>query len=78
MRDTNVTMPARETLHDVTAWRRERLERAGFPSPLARRLARERGRDLHQLIELAERGCPLQLAERITRPAGPSDPPEAA
>ncbi|MDX6555394.1 MAG: hypothetical protein QOD86_1589 [Miltoncostaeaceae bacterium] len=71
-------MPTRETAHDVTAWRRERLERAGFPPSLAGRLAGERGRDLHQLIELAERGCPHRLAERITAPAGPDDRPGAA
>jgi hypothetical protein len=70
-------MPARETAHDVTAWRRERLERAGFPASLARRLAGERGRDLHQLIELAEQGCPLKLAERITAPTEPDDPAAA-
>ena len=62
-------MHASETAHDVAAGRRERLERAGFPAPLARRLAGERGRDLHALIELAERGCPPDLATRIAPPA---------
>jgi hypothetical protein len=62
-------MRATERAHDVADWRRQRLERAGFPAPLARRLAGERGRDLHALIELAERGCPPDLAVRIVLPA---------
>jgi hypothetical protein len=51
--------------HDVAGWRRQQLARAGFPLPLARRLARERTADLHALIELVERGCPPHLAVRI-------------
>ena len=54
--------------HDVAGWRREQLARAGFPLPLARRLARRRTADLHALIELVERGCPPHLAVRILGP----------
>ena len=54
--------------HDVAGWRRQQLARAGFPLPLARRLARERTADLHALIELVERGCPPELAVRILAP----------
>jgi hypothetical protein len=53
---------------DIAGWRREQLARAGFPLPLARRLAREPWADLHALIELVERGCPPHLAVRILAP----------
>ncbi|HKP19040.1 MAG TPA: hypothetical protein VJT84_11210 [Gaiellaceae bacterium] len=53
---------------DVVEWRRERLAEAGFPATLAGRLAREPGWDLHELIELVERGCPPSLAARILAP----------
>ena len=50
------------------AWRRDRLAAAGFPLPLASRVARDRRRDVHSLIELVERGCLSELAVRITAP----------
>jgi hypothetical protein len=53
---------------DVTRWRQERLTAAGFPPRLARRLAADARWDLHALIELAERGCPPELAVRILAP----------
>jgi hypothetical protein len=52
----------------VTAWREEHLVTAGFAPALAARLARERGWDLHAMIELVERGCPPELAVRILAP----------
>jgi hypothetical protein len=54
--------------HDVDRWRREQLAAAGFPLPLAVRLARDRRYDLHALIELVERGCAPELAVRILAP----------
>jgi hypothetical protein len=56
----------RET--QFVAWRRDRLAAAGFPLPLASRVARDPRHDLHSLIELVERGCPPKLAVRITAP----------
>jgi hypothetical protein len=56
---------------DVVAWRRDRLVAAGFDPRLARTLARDRGVDLHALIELTERGCPPATAARILAPLGP-------
>jgi hypothetical protein len=53
---------------DVVAWRRARLRKAGFDTKLTERLLRERGVDLHALIELVERGCPPPLAARIVAP----------
>jgi len=54
--------------HDVVAWRRDQLVLAGYPLPLAARLAHDAGFDLHELITLVERGCPPELAARILAP----------
>lgn len=53
---------------EVVAWRRKRLTAAGFASGLARVLARDGRVDLHAVIELAERGCPPEIAARIMAP----------
>ena len=50
------------------SWRRDRLVEAGFGLPLAARIARDQGYDLHALIDLVERGCPAELAVRILAP----------
>jgi hypothetical protein len=54
--------------HEVVRWRREQLLDSGFPLPLASCLAAALRYDLHALIELAERGCPPELAARIAAP----------
>ncbi len=54
--------------HDVARWRREQLTRSHFPLPLAARVAQDARYELHALIELAERGCPPDLAVRILAP----------
>jgi hypothetical protein len=53
---------------DAQGWRRDQLVQAGFPLPLAVRVARESEYDLHRLIELVEHGCPPELAIRILAP----------
>lgn len=53
---------------EILSWRRDRLAEAGFPLPLAARLALDGRYDLHALIELTERGCPPELAARILAP----------
>ena len=53
---------------EIASWRREQLLHAGFPTALAGRLAHDPSYDLHALIELAERGCPPDLAVRILAP----------
>lgn len=57
--------------HEVTAWRRDQLVHAGFPRPVASRVAHDPRFDLHALIELSERGCPPELAIRILAPLEP-------
>lgn len=49
-------------------WRRRQLEQAGFTPLLAARVARDARYDLHQLLELLERGCTPELAVRILAP----------
>jgi hypothetical protein len=54
-------------------WRVQCLRGAGFTADLAERLARADGIDLHQLLELVDRGCPPELAARILAPLGEHD-----
>jgi hypothetical protein len=57
----------------VVAWRRAQLLRAGLPRSLAARVARDERYDLHELIELVERGCTPSLALRILEPVEQND-----
>ena len=61
---------------DVVAWRRRRLELAGFDERVAARFAADRRIDLHALLELVDRDCPPHLAARILAPLD-VDPPAA-
>ncbi len=56
------------SVDEVVRWRREQLVESGFALPLAVRIAKNARYDLHALIELVERGCPPELAERILAP----------
>jgi len=53
---------------NLVEWRRELLVEAGFPRVLAVRLACDARWDLHELIDLVERGCPPALAVRVLAP----------
>lgn len=53
---------------DLLSWRQLQLLRAGFDSDEASRLAADRAIDLHELIDLVERGCPPEVAKRIIWP----------
>jgi len=57
-----------DTGQEVVSWRRAQLAQAGFPLPLASRLARDGRYDLHALLELVDRGCAPALAVRILAP----------
>ena len=52
------------------AWRERRLRVAGFERETAAQLARDAAVDLHELLELLDRGCPPHLAARILAPLG--------
>jgi hypothetical protein len=52
----------------VVAWRRGCLERAGFSAAAAEALARDREVDVHAVLDVVERGCPVELAARIFAP----------
>ena len=49
----------------VVVWRFDCLERAGYPTDMAVRLAENANVDLHDAVELRKRGCPVGEAERI-------------
>lgn len=50
---------------DVLAWRRAQLLAAGFDAWTAARLAEDHDVDLHEVLNLVDRGCPPTLAARI-------------
>ena len=55
------TIPSAE----VVTWREHRLRLAGFDEGLSRLLAADADVDLHELLNLVDRGCPPPLAARI-------------
>ena len=64
-------MPMRFLLGELPhwiQWRANRLRAAGFPPELADRLALHERIDVHELLELVDRGCPPDLAARILSP----------
>lgn len=50
---------------DVLSWRYERLEEAGYPVEVAIALAERADVDLHEAVELLERGASVEAAIRI-------------
>jgi hypothetical protein len=66
------TWPQASTPPQVGDWRRRRLIAAGFDPALATRVASDDGVDLHELLVLLDRGCPPELAARITAPLEPA------
>jgi hypothetical protein len=56
---------ARAMDDEVVAWRREQLGRAGCRRFESEVLARELQVDLHEAVELLERGCPSRIALNI-------------
>ena len=53
----------------VIGWRIERLIAAGVQPALASRVARVHGFDIHAVLDLLDRGCPVELALRIIDPS---------
>ena len=56
---------------EMREWRRARLIHAGFAPELATPLGTDGRIDLHDLLELVDRGCPPDLAARILAPLEP-------
>ena len=53
---------------DVQLWRSDVLRQAGCERSLAEELAADGGVDLHDFLNLLDRGCPPDLAARILAP----------
>lgn len=71
-------MQAESTVRqEILSWRVALLREAGFPAEIAGRLARDRGYDLHALLELVDRGCPPELAARILAPLDGNERPSS-
>ena len=64
---TSAVTPNHEQ-NGVIAWRCTQLVRSGFPEEAAASVAEDDRYDLHELVELVERGCPPELALRIVAP----------
>jgi hypothetical protein len=62
---TSELLRARANDAEVVGWRREQLRRAGCRRFEAEVLARELHVDLHEAVELLERGCPSPIALKI-------------
>ena len=60
--------PRRYVADDVVRWRSEVLLHAGCDTALAWELAGDGDIDLHDLLNLIDRGCPPHLAARILAP----------
>jgi hypothetical protein len=54
-----------------TDWRRDMLVRAGFEPYLSAAVAGDPRIDVHEMLELVDRGCPPGLAVRILAPLAP-------
>lgn len=53
---------------ELREWRRARLIQAGFAPELATQLGFDERIDVHDLLQLVDRGCPPELAARIVAP----------
>ena len=53
---------------ELREWRRARLIQAGVAPELATRLGFDERIDVHDILELIDRGCPPELAARIVAP----------
>jgi hypothetical protein len=71
--DRNRSRPRRpqHVADDVLHWRSEVLRHAGCDAALAWELAADGSIDLHDLLNLIDRGCPPHLAARILAPLDP-------
>ena len=64
MSPANVLEERPDLIAQVEAWRLHVLLKAGYPLRVAERIAKS-GADLHQAVEMLERGCTPDVAARI-------------
>ena len=67
-RDRNAQPAPRHVPRDVLRWREGVLLQAGCDPTLAATLAADGDVDLHEMLNLVDRGCPPPLAARILAP----------
>jgi hypothetical protein len=65
MSAADVRLQDETEIERIEHWRAEALERAGFDPRSAAALAMRHDVDLHDAIQLVERGCPPELALQI-------------
>ena len=65
MSQTEVHVLEDTELEKIERWRAEELERAGYGTRAAGRLAARHDIDLHCAVELLDLGCPPELAIKI-------------
>ena len=65
MTATDIYVADPTEIERIERWRAEELERAGYEPRAAGRLAVRHDVDLHQAVDLLQRGCPLDLALKI-------------
>lgn len=65
MTTATLTPSRRDARADVTRWRIERLQAAGYDGEAALVLALDREVDLHHAVSLLQHGCPHDLALQI-------------
>jgi hypothetical protein len=65
MAQTEIHVLEDTELEKIERWRAEELERAGFGTRAAGRLAARHDIDLHRAVGLLEQGCPPELAVKI-------------
>jgi hypothetical protein len=65
MSQTELNVLENTELDRIERWRTEELERAGYATRAAERLAARHDVDLHQAVALLDNGCPPDLALKI-------------
>lgn len=65
MAQTEVHVLEDTELEKIERWRAEELERAGYGTRAAGRLAARHDIDLHRAVGLLDQGCPPELALKI-------------
>jgi hypothetical protein len=65
MTPAEIRLPHDTEIERIEQWRAEELERAGYPVLAAAELAARHDVDLHLAVDLADQGCPVEVALKI-------------